>query len=185
MVYPAPYKKRGETAMVEQNKISIDVMKTSATWIVARIAIFSALTVVGSFIKTPSPIPSVAFDSTPGFFAALYFGALDGALVCGIGHIVTAVMSGFPLGIYHIPIAIGMALAGVAMALLNRLNKKWGFIPAIIVGVAINTASVVFAVPVITWAGALAFAPTLLFGASLNAVVSALIYVAIRGKLRF
>jgi uncharacterized membrane protein len=171
--------------MVEQDKIDVNVIKTSATWIVARIAIFSALTVVGSFIKTPSPIPSVAFDSTPGFFAALYFGALDGGLVCGIGHIVTSVMSGFPLGIYHIPIALGMALAGIAMALVNRLNKKWGFIPAIIVGVAINTASVVFAVPVITWAGALAFTPTLMFGALLNAIVSALIYVAIRGKLRF
>jgi len=159
-------------------------MKTSATWAIARITMFSALTVIGSFIKTPSPIPSVAFDSSPGFFAALYFGTIDGALVCGIGHIVTSVISGFPLGIFHIPIAIGMALAGAAIAIVNKLNKKWGFIPALIVGVAINTASVVFAVPVITWAGAITFTPLLLLGASLNAIVAALAYVALRGKLR-
>jgi uncharacterized membrane protein len=171
-------------SMGEKTKIGIEFMKTSATWIVARIAIFSALTVVGSFIKTPSPIPSVAFDSSPGFFAALYFGVVDGALICGIGHIVTSVISGFPLGVFHIPIAIGMALAGGAIAIVNRLNKKWGFIPGLIAGVAINTASVVFAVPVITWAGALAFTPILLLGASLNAIVAALAYVALRGKLR-
>ncbi len=32
-------------------------------------------------------------------------------------------------------------------------------------------------------AGAIAFAPVLLFGASLNAIVSAIIYITLRGKL--
>jgi uncharacterized membrane protein len=161
-----------------------EAAKASASWIIARIAIFSALTVIGSFIKTPSPIPSVAFDSSPGFFAALYFGVFDGALVCGIGHIATSVISGFPLGALHLPIALGMALSGAAIGFVNKLNKKWGFIPGLIVGVAINTALVVLAVPVITWAGAIAFAPLLLLGASLNAIVAAIVYVALRGKLR-
>ncbi len=78
---------------------------------------------------------------------------------------------------------MGMALSGAAIALINKINKKWGFIPGLIIGVIINTASVVFAVPVITWAGAIAFAPVLLFGASLNAIVSGIMYIALRGKL--
>lgn len=169
--------------MVNKTNENIKILKFSSSWFVARLAIFSALTVIGSFIKTPSPIPSVAFDSTPGFFAALYFGVLDGALISGIGHIVTSFLSGFPLGVYHIPIAFGMALAGASIAAVNKINKKWGFIPALTIGVIINTASVVFAVPVITWAGAIAFAPVLLFGASLNAIISAILYIALRGKL--
>jgi len=169
--------------MAKKTTNIMNVLKISSPWFFARLAIFSALTVVGSFIKTPSPIPSVAFDSTPGFFAALYFGVLDGALISGIGHLVTSVLSGFPLGIYHIPIAIGMAISGASIAFINKINKKWGFIPGLIIGVTINTVSVVFAVPVITWAGAIAFAPVLLFGASLNAIVSAIIYITLRGKL--
>ena len=172
--------------MVEKNKIGIEVMKTSTTWLVARIAVFTALSGIGSLIQTPSPIPTVAFDSSPGFFAALYFGVLDGALVSGIGHIVTAIIHGFPLGFYHLPIALGMALAGGAIGLVNRLNKKRGFIPALITGVIINTAFVFVVVPdpSIGWAGALAIAPFILLGAVLNAIVAALVYVALRGKLR-
>ena len=171
--------------MVENNKISVNLMRTSATWRAARIAIFTALSVIGSFIKPPSPIPSVAFDSAAGFFVALYFGAFEGAVVSGIGHIATAAVSGFPYGILHIPIALGMALAGGAIGIVNRMSKKWGFIPAIIVGVIINTALVF---PIAPWIGgwlvALGLVPFLLLAASLNAIVAALVYVALRGKLR-
>jgi uncharacterized membrane protein len=170
--------------MVEKTKIGMTVVKTSAAWVVARISLFTALSVIGSFIHPPSPIQTVAFDSSPGFFAALYFGAFDGSLVSGIGHIVTAVINGFPLGVYHFPIAFGMALAGGAMGLINRMNKRWGFIPAVIAGVAINTASVIAVVPLLGWGGALAFVPFLLLAASLNGVIAALVYVAVRGKLR-
>ncbi len=77
-----------------------NVKKIQNTLRVARIAIFTALSVIGSFI-TPYPlIPTIAFDSSPGFFAALYFGVLDGVLITGLGHIVTALINGFPLGPY-------------------------------------------------------------------------------------
>jgi hypothetical protein len=78
----------------------------------ARISVFSALSVVGSFIHPPSPVQTVAFNSSPRFFAALYFGATDGALVSGIGHFAPSIVNGFSLGVLHLPIASGMAVGG-------------------------------------------------------------------------
>jgi len=160
------------------------VFKTSKSQRIARLSIFSALCVIGSFIHPPSPIPTVAFDSSPGFFAALYFGALDGALVSGIGHIITSLINGFPLGMLHLPIALGMAIAGGATGLVNKVNYKWGFIPATIIGIAINTALFAIAIPAIGWTAALTFAPFLLLAATLNGIVAALVYVGVRGKLQ-
>jgi uncharacterized membrane protein len=176
--------------MVEKPKIPVTAFQASTAWRVARISIFTALSAVGSFIK-PNPTSSIAFDSFAGFFVALAFGPFEGALVCGFGHLATAVVSGFPFGILHIPIAIGMALAGAAIGLLNKMHKRWGFIPALIVGVTINTALVF---PLVPWLGstldegmiiATGIAPVLTFVAALNAIAAAIVYVALRGKMRF
>ena len=163
---------------------AVEIRKPPQTYRIARVSIFSALCVIGSFIHPPSPIQTVAFDSLPGFFTALYFGPLDGALVAGIGHIITSIINGFPLGILHFPIALGMALAGGAVGFANKINRKWGFIPGAIIGISINTALVVVVVPTIGVAGALALAPFLLIAATLNALIAALAYVAVRGRLR-
>jgi adenosylcobinamide-phosphate guanylyltransferase len=151
---------------------------------IARISVFSALSVIGSFIHPPSPIQTVAFDSSPGFFAALYFGALDGASVSGIGHVITSIINGFPLGVLHLPIAFGMALAGATMGLINRLSRRWGVILAVLAGIAINTGLVVVAVPALGWGAALAFLPFLFLAASLNGIVAALAYVGVGGRLK-
>ena len=156
--------------------------KTSALR-AARIAIFTALSVIGSFI-TPYPVIStIALDSSPGFFAALYFGAIDGFLITGLGHVVTAVVNGFPLGTLHVIIAVGMALAGGTMGLVNKTNKKWGFIPAAIAAVAINTALSVVMVPSMGWAATVTYVTIpLLLAASLNAVIAAIVYVVLRAR---
>ncbi len=166
------------------------ILKTSPTWRTARIAIFTALSAVGSLIKIPSPVGSLAFDSAPGFFIALFFGPFEGALVCGLGHMATAVVSGFPLGILHVPIALGMALAGACIGLLNKLNIPLSYLPALVVGVIINT---VLVFPLAPWLGedinaglavAIGYTPFLFAAAVLNAVVAGLVYVGIRGKLK-
>jgi len=157
---------------------------TPRTYRLTRISVFSALSVIGSFIHPPSPIQTVALDSSPGFFAALYFGPLDGACVSGIGHVVTSVINGFPLGILHLPIALGMASAGAMMGLINRVNRSWGFVGAVIAGIAINTGLVVVVVPALGWAATLAFLPFLFLAASLNGIVAALAYVGVRGRLK-
>ena len=150
---------------------------------VARIAIFTALSVIGSFI-TPYPlIPTIALDSSPGFFAALYFGAIDGFLITGLGHIVTAVINGFPLGPLHYIIALGMALAGGAMGIVNKTNKNWGFIPAAISAIAINTILSVIMVPTMGWAATFSYVTVpLLLAASLNAVLATIVYVGVRTR---
>ena len=158
--------------------------KIPRTYRLARIAVFSALSVIGSLIHPPSPIQTVAFDSSPGFFVALYFGALDGALVSGIGHLVTSVINGFPLGVVHFPIAMGMAVAGATMGAINRIERSWAFIPAIAAGIAINSGLVVVVVPALGWGAALVFLPFLVLGASLNGIVAALVYMGVRGRLR-
>ncbi len=155
------------------------------TYRLVRISVFSALSVIGSFIHPPSPIQTVAFDSSPGFFAALYFGALDGAVVSGIGHVVTSIINGFPLGILHLPIALGMAAAGAAMGFINRVNRTWGVVAAVVTGIAINTGMVILMVPMFGWGAAIAFLPFLLLAAALNGVTAALAYLAVRGRLRF
>ncbi|MBS7643252.1 ECF transporter S component [Candidatus Bathyarchaeota archaeon] len=161
----------------------IGIFKRSKSQRIARLSIFSTLCVIGSFIHPPSPIQTIAFDSAPGFFAALYFGSYDGALICGIGHLITSLINGFPLGWLHIPIALGMAVAGGAMGVVNRVNSKWGFIPATLVGIAINTALFPLAAPLFGWVAALTLvAPFLLLAATLNGIIAALGYVGMRGK---
>jgi adenosylcobinamide-phosphate guanylyltransferase len=158
--------------------------RTPRTYRLARISVLSALCVIGSFIHPPSPIQTVAFDSSPGFFAALYFGPLDGALVCGIGHIITSIVNGFPLGILHLPIALGMTLVGGIVGLVNNIGASRGYLAAVPIGVAINSGLVVVMVPTYGWAAALAFLPFLFVAACLNGLVAALAYLGVRGRLR-
>ncbi len=166
------------------------IFKTSPAIRTARLAIFSALSVVGSLIKIPSPVGSLAFDSFPGFFVALFFGPAEGALVSGLGHLATAATSGFPLGILHIPIAIGMALAAAVIGMLNKVHKSFGVVPALVAGVAINTVLVFPLVPWLAedinvgWLIAISYAPFLVVAATLNAVVAGFIYLALRRKLK-
>jgi uncharacterized membrane protein len=150
------------------------------TFLVARITVFAALSVVGSFIHLPSPIPTVALDSAPGFFAALYFGPLDGFCVFGLGHLATAIVNGFPLGFLHLPIALGLAVGGAAVGIINR---KWNVFPAVATGIAINTVLVVLAIPVMGMAATLSFTPLLFLAACVNGVIGAFAYVTIRRRL--
>ena len=156
----------------------------SLTFKVARISVFSALAVVGSFIHLPGPIQTVAFDSAPGFFAALFFGPFDGALVSGIGRLATASINGFPLSVLHFPRALGLAGAGAVIGAANRMKPSGSPVVALALGVAINVSLIVLAIPVLGWQATLAFAPYLTLAASLNAIVAGLVYVGIRGKLR-
>jgi uncharacterized membrane protein len=169
-----------------QSKIPSYLFSNRPSVKIARIAIFTALAVVGSFIK-PDPTSSIAFDSFAGFIVALLFGATEGALVCGFGHLATSVISGFPMGILHVPIALGMAIAGAAIGSTNKLNRA-AFIPALIIGVAINTTMVFPLAPMlgptfdVGLTVATAIAPGLLIVASLNALLAGIVYIAVRGK---
>ena len=157
--------------------------RKSKAVLAAHVAVFSSLSVIGSFLRLPSPIQSVAFDSAPGFFAALYFGALEGGLVTGIGHIITAIINGLPLGVLHLPVALGMGCAGGAMGLINRARVRFGLPLAILAGVSTNAALFLLVVPILGWVPALAFLPFLLTAAVLNALAAAMAYIETRRRL--
>ena len=98
----------------------------------------------------------------------------------------TAAFHGFPYGWLHVPIALGMALAGASIGLFCKLNRKWGYLPGVVLAVMIN---VVIVFPLAPWLGGLDVAvlltPSLIFAASVNGIVAVLAYVGVRGKLKF
>ena len=158
--------------------------RSQRSYRLTRISALAALSVIGSLIHLPGPLPSIAFDSAPGFFAALFFGAEDGAMVCAVGHLATSVISGFPLGILHIPIALGLGAAGATIGMINRFDYPSSYILALLVGVAINTGLVILVVPLMGWDATLGLIPFLLLGSSVNASVAGAAYVAVKGRLR-
>ena len=158
-------------------------LKLSA-WNVKRLsimAIFIALSAVGALIKIPSPVGTIGMDSAPGFFSALAFGGLEGAIVIAFGHLLTSAVVGFPMTIpVHLYIAFQMALWALAYC---WVNKKLGLIPAVIVGIILNGVVSSFAMlPMMGMGGVLGLMPFLIIGAALNVIISAIAYKAIKGS---
>ncbi|ODA42992.1 ECF transporter S component [Desulfosporosinus sp. BG] len=158
-------------------------LKLSA-WNIKRLsimAIFIALSAVGALIKIPSPVGTIGMDSAPGFFSALAFGGLTGAIVIAFGHLLTSAVVGFPMTIpVHLYIAFQMAL----WALCYRwVNEKLGLIPAIIVGIILNgVVSSLAMYPLMGMGGVIGLMPFLVIGAALNVIISAIAYKAIKGS---
>lgn len=158
-------------------------IKLSA-WNVKRLsimAIFIALSAVGALIKIPSPVGTIGMDSAPGFFCALAFGGLTGAIVIAFGHLLTAAVVGFPMTIpIHLYIALQMAIWAMCY---HWVNEKLGLIPAVIVAIILNGVVSAFAMfPMMGMGGVLGLMPFLIVGAALNVIISAVAYKAIKGS---
>lgn len=163
---------------IEQQELQL------SAWNVKRLsimAIFIALSAVGALIKIPSPVGSIGMDSAPGFFCALAFGGLTGAIVIAFGHLLTAAVVGFTLTIpVHLYVALQMALWAVAY---RWVNEKLGLIPAVIVAILLNGVVSAFAMlPMMGMGGVLMLLPFLVVGATLNVIISAVAYKAIKGS---
>ncbi|MDQ1003176.1 putative membrane protein [Neobacillus niacini] len=139
------------------------------------LALFSALSAVGAAIKIPAIVGSVAFDVFPALLAAALLGSGAGAMVGALGHLLSALISGFPLGPLHVLIAIEMALLVFLFGVLYKKNKK---ITAGILFILMNT----FAAPLpfiilMSKAFYVALVPSLLIGSMINTLIA---IVAIR-----
>jgi hypothetical protein len=137
-------------------------------------ALFIALSTVGAAIKLPSSLGSVAFDVFPAIIASVLLGGIPGAIVGAFGHLLSAMIGGFPLGPLHLFIAVEMAVLVWIFANLYRKNKvvaslmfifgnsivaplpfifimNMGFylaiVPSLIVGSIINTVMALFVIP--------------------------------------
>src|SRR5665648_254864 len=121
-------------------------------------AIFIALSAVGALIKIPSPVGTIGMDSAPGFFCALAFGGLTGAIVIAFGHLLTAAVIGFQMTIpIHLYIAFQMAVWAVAY---RWVNEKFGLIPAVVVAIVLNGVGSSFAMlPIMGMGGAIGLMP--------------------------
>jgi len=85
-------------------------------------AFFIALSFIGSTIKV---FGTIAFDSLPGFLAALLLGPGYGAAIGFLGHLFTALTSGFPLSVpLHFVIALTMAVTMMGFGLSYRFLKS-------------------------------------------------------------
>ena len=101
-----------------------------------RLAVLIALAAVGAMIKIPSPTGTVALDAAPGFLAALHFGPAPGGIVAGLGHLASAGIVGFPLGLpLHLFIALQMVVVAI---LIGYANLRLNTVCAVIIGIIAN-----------------------------------------------
>ena len=103
---------------------------------VARIAILVALSGVGAFIKIPSPTGTVALDAAPAFLAGGAFSPLEGSIVGVLGHLISALTTGFPLGLpVHLLVAAEM---GVFVWIYGVIARKVNIWVAAVVAILLN-----------------------------------------------
>lgn len=136
-----------------------------------------AMSAVGAYIIVPSPAGTVALDSAPGYLASLLFGGINGAVVLFLGHLISALKSGFPLGILHILIALLMGGCGLAFYYLTaKTNYLIGSLIVIILNGVVTTAALI---PFLGYGFFLAMLIPLLTGSMVNVILA----VAIRKLL--
>jgi uncharacterized membrane protein len=151
-----------------------------------RLAVLIALAAVGAMIKIPSPTGTVALDAAPGFLAALLLGPTPGAIVAGLGHLASAGIVGFPLGLpLHLFIALQMVVVAILIGYANHhLNTAY----AVIIGIIANGIAAPAAFILIPGFGLpffLAMVVPLLVASTINVVVAGLLYRALsRTRLR-
>lgn len=142
----------------------------------ARIGIFTALAVIGSFIKVPSPIGSPALDSAPGYFSSIAFGAFEGGLVAGLGHVLTSLNVGFPLGLLHGVIALGMSICAVVF---RYFHERIGVGSVALVTVLNGAVLPLVVIPVYGVPFYYGLVPSLVLASAFNLILAALIYTRI------
>jgi uncharacterized membrane protein len=148
-------------------------------------ALFIALSFIGANIKV---MGSIAFDSMPGFLGALLLGPTYGAFIGAIGHLLTALISGFPLSFpVHVIIMINMAATMAVFRVVyckvandNEFSLK-GIIVSGILGVAINGPISLLMLaplllPVMGLTGIIAYLPIVSGIAMINIALASIVY---------
>ncbi len=148
----------------------------SKTKKITLMALFIALSFVGSLIKIPSPLGDIGFDSTAGFTATLYFGYIFGATVTMLGYLFITASAGFPLGILTIGVAVEMFFIAIAYRYFYRINKILGMA----VGIILNgILAPLIVLPVGGWGLYFGLMPSLTVASALNIIASSFIYMAL------
>lgn len=154
------------------------------TKILVYCALLIALSYLGSIVKI---FGSVALDALPAYFGALMLGGPIGALIGAVGHLFSAALSGFPMGLpMHILVALCMAGACFAYA---WLNKKTNLVVASVVAILINGVvmtflsgfmAVILGISPSVMGFVIPMLVPLIVASTINVVIAALLYVAVR-----
>ncbi|WP_432363621.1 ECF transporter S component [Sporosarcina sp. UB5] len=140
-------------------------------------ALFAALCAVGGFIKIPSGLGSLALDTVPALLAASFLPPILVGAASLTGHLASALYAGFPLGPFHILIAIEMMIILYGFARLHNAGRpilKWVFF--IVANGLLAPLPFYFLVSPAFFVGAL---PAILVATVVNAVVAAVVMPAL------
>lgn len=160
------------------------LMIQQKTKMFALMGLFIALSAVGAFIKVPSPTGTVAFDSAPGFVAALLLGPGPGAAAAALGHLFTSLFAGFPLTLpIHIIIALEMAAFAAIYGYIGKKNLPVGVAAVSLLNGIISPATFIL-MPQFGIAFFTAMVIPLLVASAANVIVSALVYKAIAATIK-
>lgn len=147
-------------------------------------AMFIALSFIGSYIKIPSPLGSLALDSTAGYMAGLVFGGALGGVVGFLGHILTSANAGFPLSLpVHLIVAIMMF---ISVYLYGFTYKKTNMFVAAFLGILVNgviSPLTLLLFPQFGWPFFLGITPFLLVASALNVILSILVYIPLKNTI--
>lgn len=168
--------------MFEVQKYSGMVNAKMKSRMLSLMALFSALSAVGAAIKIPAIVGSVAFDVFPAIIAAVLLGSVPGAIVGALGHLLSALVAGFPLGPMHLLIALEMAVLVFIFGVFYKKNKK---VTACILFILGN--SFVAPLPFIFFmniAFYIALVPSLLIGSIINTIIAIVAIPRLKGLIQ-
>ncbi|MCH7321120.1 ECF transporter S component [Solibacillus sp. MA9] len=149
---------------MEKNKLRLIILT----------ALIAAICVIGSMIKVPvGMITTAALDSAPAFISAVFLPPVFAGAAGAFGHIATGLTSGFPLGVFHVLIAIEMFVVVAVFAWLHRKGYhflKWVF--AIVANGIISPLPFYFLISPAFYIGAL---PSLFIATVINVAIAAVV----------
>jgi len=121
---------------------------------ISRMAILIALSVVGAFIKIPTPTGDAGLDSVPAYFAAMMkkWDWKEAAIIAVLARLLAAAVVGFPLGL-PIQVALGVLNAAWVAVIARVARLRFGYIAAIVATILFAVVLSLTASPAIYIAG--------------------------------
>lgn len=148
--------------------------------VVVLAALFCALAVLGAYIKIAG---SVALDAMPAFLAAMLMGGPYGAIVGALGHMISALLAGFPFTLpMHIVIALEMAAICFLAGVLAKRGGIWIVISAVVTFVLNGFVSpgILIVWPGMGWQAYIGILVPLAIASFVNAFVAAAVYFPLK-----
>ena len=147
-------------------------METAKLKLMILTAVVAAMCVIGSFIKVPGLVTTAALDSAPAFISIAFLPPLFSGIAGALGHLATALTSGFPFGPLHLIIAFEMLIITTVFNILHKKGfkiVKWIFL---ILGNGVFAALPFYFI--ISPAFFIGAVPSLLIATVINAIITAI-----------